>query len=61
MSPTTPTCPRCGEPLVPVLDTDLRRTPSGRLLADPQVRMACATCPPVRVPDLPGGGRAQAG
>lgn len=56
MSPNAPTCPRCGQPLIPVLDTDQARTTSGPVLADPPVRMACPSCPPVEAPTL-GGGR----
>jgi hypothetical protein len=48
-------CPLCGHKMVPVLDRDRARPASGPLSADPQVRLACPTCPPLQVPELGAG------
>ncbi len=58
MNPITPgTCPRCGQPMVPVLDAGASRvrpdgSASGPLLADSPVRLACTVCPRAEAPPL---------
>ena len=53
MSHRSPTCPRCGDAMIPVLQA-ARLAPSGVLPAESPVRMVCRSCPAAEVPTLHG-------
>ncbi|MEO9322190.1 hypothetical protein ABFT23_01785 [Nocardioides sp. C4-1] len=57
MSPLPDTCPQCGAPLFPVLETPGVASASGTgstapVPADPPFRLSCGTCPPPVAPAL---------